>query len=355
MTYTTDHISSVLSVANAAMRDIFGSSIERSRLVTHSDESWDDFASSNETLQHTTGCFDPVLLRAHVKKSSAHLVPDLFHELYGHGFLLERSPIGKLFADSQRTALPELMASNRHEPYGILNPLRENLEAFAHWLESELCERTGHCTDWKRKEAALPTDAMAIYAYATGIQQRFTTLGFAKQYGIPMMPRKDAVKAVLLENFPIDRSKGDFAVLYGSRKPASDIDVFVVTDNIEGNVYWGWLDVYVLSHEQLIGSRHSLDLSVTDPIFTGDLVVGDDVRFECLRESLRQAPITQECIAYAEQASRAQDAFAADTSLDDEMRGKQARYAMCYQRQAAQMREGRKALTLRELSSSASI
>lgn len=340
-------LAQAVAKAHHAMRDLFGATIERTRLQIHNEESWCASRPTDVLLPHTTGYFDPIRMRAHLRSSSEHFIPDAFHEIYGHGFLLEQSPIGKLFHSQTAADLQTLLASDRHAPYGIVNSLRENLEAFAHWLEATLCEQTGYADAWKRKEHSLPIVAQALYAHATTTHKRLTTLGFAKQYGIPMQPDKNALATLLRTNFPIDTANGDLAILHGSRRPASDIDVLIVTDAWEGNAYWGWLDTYVLSHEKFQQACSRLELHVTDPILDGELVLGDEHRYAQVKEYLRHAPITSESVQTARQSEQEHARYLIDAPTERHPKGNS--YVQAYRTHAALLEQGRKTLTLREI------
>jgi len=59
------------------------------------------------------------------------------------------------------------------------------------------------------------------------------------------------------------------AVSYGSRRPYSDIDILIVSDKIEPAFNW-WLDLAVIPEAEFKRLLGLLDISVTDPLFSGN-------------------------------------------------------------------------------------
>ena len=131
-----------------------------------------------------------------------------------------------------------------------------------------------------------------------------SVINFSEQYGnlatfyAQGMARRTTPERVkrLLED--VCKNKLDsikFGVLFGSKKEFSDIDIYLVSDEIEP-FSSDWIDVRVHSQSRFEEGLRNFDLRVTDPLFSGEFVFGDKIYLEERTRRLEKQPITQEAI-----------------------------------------------------------
>ena len=99
------------------------------------------------------------------------------------------------------------------------------------------------------------------------------------------------------KQFKEDFKSIELALLYGSKKPYSDIDVFVVSDKIQ-DTFLNWLDVRSVSSQGLTDMLSKLDISATESLFTGEFITGNKAYLEQLKETAIKIPITEQAVTY---------------------------------------------------------
>ena len=91
------------------------------------------------------------------------------------------------------------------------------------------------------------------------------------------------------------------------------------------------------------------DISVTDPIFTGNLIYGDKNKFEQLKLQVLEQPITPEDIEYNFIEAIKQRELLPEIPENDKRRKDCLSYIESFLQNAKQLSLGHKALTLKEL------
>jgi ribosomal protein L30E len=87
-------------------------------------------------------------------------------------------------------------------------------------------------------------------------------------------------------------------ILYCSKKPYSDIDLLVLSKNQCRSRSNGWLDITEINNGEFIEKLQRLDIAVTDPLFSGEVIYGNKDTCNRLKNIALNIPITQESIAY---------------------------------------------------------
>jgi hypothetical protein len=152
----------------------------------------------------------------------------------------------------------------------------------------------------------------------------------------------------LLEDIYRDKIKNiKFAVLYGSKKGFSDIDLFIV-GNIE-DMNNDWLDVRNYSKEEFEKKLNLLDIEITDPLFSGEIVLGDKLYFEKSKQKVLSQPITEDAIKYNFCRSDEQLNLALKFDKSDINRNNGLLYSATYIRNALALKKGKKLLTKERL------
>lgn len=135
-------------------------------------------------------------------------------------------------------------------------------------------------------------------------------------------------------------------LLRGSQKPESDIDLFVVSNNASRNYFNGWLDIYEVNRIEFNDWAKKLDISVTDPIFSGNLIYGNKSYFEKVKRKIKNQPITQEAIIHHLSEIERLKKYKTNISHEEDSRKK---YIVSFSQNLEQLLLGNKPLTLKNL------
>jgi hypothetical protein len=149
----------------------------------------------------------------------------------------------------------------------------------------------------------------------------------------------------------VSRLYGDslhFAVLYGSQKPKSDIDLFIVSNNTSRNYYTGWLDIYELHKDDFLHQLTHLDMSVLDPLFSGTLIMGDTDLFTQSKQFFHSKAIDSSVIDYYISEISQLSSF---QSLDSITEKNRCSYLESFKKNLNLLQQGKKISTYNELSS----
>jgi hypothetical protein len=133
---------------------------------------------------------------------------------------------------------------------------------------------------------------------------------------------------------------------YGSKKPYSDIDIFIVSNNPSRNYFNGWLDIYELNVKDFEYLKNNLDISITDPISTGTQIYGTTL--EKHQNNILNQPITSEAINHNILRS-IQQKEALNKTTDARLIKIATGYAKTYELNAKELAQGNKILMLTEI------
>lgn len=347
-------LDSLLLDASSFIQSEFNLRLKQSQLKPYSPNNWQDFCQVNGFDVDSEGLYVPASYSAYVRTNSPVLVSNVFHEFYGHGLFVEHSKIGKKLVEIIKTGDDEKSflfdeINSQEQPLGLCKTNIGNYEGFAVWLEALLCEATENSKIWQSKRERLPDDFISLFEFFQDAEQRLSRFGFMSQLGFPKFYDDDKVLMVVRKLYGPVFDNVDFIVLYGSQKPESDIDLFVVSNNPSTNYFNGWLDVYELNREEFNQLSTNLDIGVTDPLFTGRLIYGDINSFERLKQQIQNQSITQEAITHnLAEAEKQRDALQ-HFSETDKRRKDCLSYIDSFSQNAGQLSLGNKPLTLTNL------
>ncbi len=280
--------------------NFFGFLPSETTLKTLSEDNWNKFCNLNGFDKNTNGLFVPVSQRAYVKEGTNSHISDVFHEYYGHGLYSEATPAGIKLVEHSRElgdisdyfyaerdpAIPGLCKHNIHD-----------YEGWATWVESRLCEITGYENIWLMKRETLPPEYIQLQEIFSDAEKRMTKIGLFGQMGFPKHYTNDNALELLKSFYGPDWTNVQYAFVYGSRRPESDIDFFVVS-NRNNNYFNGWLDIFEVSTDLFESWLKLLDISITDPLFSGQLIHGEKSRIEKLKKELLESKITPDSIEH---------------------------------------------------------
>lgn len=320
-------ITELRNEVNDFLNQRFGIYSESSTLTIHDDNSWNAFCERGSYEKSANGLYLPKSLSAHIRDSEF-VAQNLFHELFGHGLFVEKSLIGKLVRENKDKRF--------YNEY----------EGFALWIEWYLSNLVG-CNEIfeKRFNKFQPQETelfrrMADHFLEFGDYNLLYTLGFEKHYDT------NVLRDILSKMYRNKEMK--FALAYGSKKPFADIDFFIVSDEIHSFTNH-WLDVYAIKEEDFDFFLSRLDISITDPLFSGEFVMGDRNYFERCKQRIEQEEISEDAIAYHKNHVGKTRVWASRYPENSPERFSCQRYGVSYELNASELSLGRKPKTLGEI------
>lgn len=233
--------------------------LEKTELLTYNKQEWKNFCRKNNLLAK----------QSHYKNNIAHLLSEtedrninLFHEYYGNGLYFEHS------------------ANNN----------KIEAEGFALWMEYYLS--TVFNINYNNKFNNLTKASKSLLATFAEYSDCYTDYGLMYSCGMPKYYNKNILKEILKKIY----NNIDLALLYGSKKPYSDIDIFIISE--QKPIFLEWLDIYALPLEEANNLIELLDISVTEALFTGEYILGDKNLLNYLRKKTIKTKITEQAILH---------------------------------------------------------
>jgi hypothetical protein len=138
-------------------------------------------------------------------------------------------------------------------------------------------------------------------------------------------------------------------ILYGSKKPESDIDLFVVSDNKSFNYTNGWLDIYELNIEEFEDLATKMDISVTDPLFGGDLIFGNVQYLSRIKNELEHKEVTTSMISHNQSRACEQEQLSNLVPQNSREYKICKGYAQSYNIMSRELQTGKKYMTKNQL------
>jgi hypothetical protein len=270
------------------------------------------------------GVFLPPHLAAHVNRDAR---PELaiLHEYFGHGLYCEYAKQAQALVAGEKTPLLEDIA-----------------ESVAVWIEDKLATAIGLHDAFNAKYGSNRSPAQRMED-AYGHHVVWFSHGFPKHYDAALL---DTVLTRVL-GAPYERVR--VALLFGSRKPYSDIDLYLVTDDPIPEFANHWLDLHVRTPAVVEQGITLLDATVTHPLLTGDVIRGDSRYINSLRKRIAATPITPAAIQLALNQAAAHRADAMQYPAESENQRLCRRSERIHTTLAHELANGRRTLTADEL------
>src|SRR3989344_5651807 len=327
-------------------------------------EQWITFCRRYGFSKNSEGTFIPRNLTAYLLAETPNLPVNLFHELFGHGLYFEYSEKGQSLQDLELRLMREerrllrrdftmqqLAEVRANSP--MLRLIRKNqndllFESFAIWTEEYLSGLFGFQDLFKAKYPDFSKQLGEALDEIRRFQANFGEACLFYELGFPKYRSIDELREIIPKALARDLSDDDFVLVYGSRKPYSDVDIFVVSEE-ETTAKTTWLDCFWMPHAIHDYKLSVFDVAVTDPLFTGELISGNADELERKRKKVLIQPITNEAIyyniIYAREQAILADRFPRGT------RGYTAgkSYSFTYRRNALALKQGKRLLTKRDI------
>jgi len=347
-------LDSILLDASSFVISEFGFDIEQSKLNPYSPENWQEFCQVNNFNLNSSGIYVPASYSAYVRTDSLFLTSNIFHEFYGHGLFVEHSQIGKRLTeiiqnngDEKSFIFDEI--NPQEQTFGIAKHNIHNYEGFAVWLEALLCNETGNSNVWSAKKDGLREDYSQLFEFFKDAESRLSRFGLISQMGFPKQYDDDKVLGIVRKLYGSNFNNVDFVVLYGSQKPESDIDLCIVSSNPSNQYFNGWLDIAELNREDFRNRINNLDIALTDAMFSGRLIFGDENSFHQYKQTILEKPISHEMVEYNKRKSNLQKEYLSSYQDNNRMKKLCISYIDSFSQNAEQLSLGNKPLTLENL------
>ena len=360
-------LQSYLDSSNAFYLDLLGYKQEQTKLNVLDYEQWQALCKKQEGNQDASGMFQPRSQIAVINSENDAYPLNLFHEYFGHGLFYERTLAGKRLVDLEQKLMQEEKEHFEGIPFSLkeLKRFRENNATFKHmqqereenldlyenfaiWTEYLLAKHFG-INQFEMRYDSMPEsersqfDKILAFSKRYGNLSTFYAVGFERKITIPR------VKMLLEDVYRNLLQDARLVVVYGSRKPFSDIDIFAVSDNLP-EIDTNWLDVRVCSVKDFEEGVKLFDITITDPLLTGEIIYGDKDYLEQQKTRLVRQPITEEAIKYNIKQSERQERMALEFSVGSNENFRGMSYSLTYLRNAFALREGKRLLTKSRMS-----
>lgn len=342
----------------------------------HPFDGWGIFCNYTGTNPDAEGVFFPRRLEAHLLEPNKFFEITFFHEFFGHGLFCEYSKIGRelVLLEKRLEGLEKKVLGSQEDPAKTKITIDENnpyfkqylekkeqvqgfyeanvklYEGFALWMEHFLAKKNNKKAFFEeRYERQDFIIWKKVLEDILKFEDEFGSHAVIYSCGLPKKYNKEIVLDLLKRIYKDSFEKINLAVLYGSKKPYSDIDLFVVTEDRTRNVCNDWIDIYQVNKNEFIRMINLLDISVTDPIFSGDELISTGYNLTRFQKQVLNTPITQESIKYNLMRAKEQEDTVKNPYLSSRDKKVWAGYIKTYRINAQELGKGRKILTLNNI------
>lgn len=356
-------LSDYIQRAEEVLEDEFGVKPERSRLIYH--ENWSSFAKENCLNPSSESVFLPKGLTAHIPQESLDKVlPLIYHELEGHGNYCEHTLQGRKLVEDEKM-FSQLKGEDKlefaSECSAYFQKIKPYFEGFAVWMEEFLLNAVGREDIWlerKEKSKQMPLDAQHSYfdAYSMlkgfeeekGTYELWYTVGFPKRFD------KKTITNIAKEKLKGRFDDLEFLILGGSKKPYSDIDLCaILKESVRTDEYKHSRVIDLVQYNLSDFKRHldNFEIFATEPVFTSELIFGDESKFEDLKSRIKnKSPNEEVCHNLLKKSVCILENSKSYFNCDDFTNSiVHLAYALSYETFAKEYSSGSKVLTYREV------
>lgn len=351
----------IINQCNHLYEDLLGYTVENSALYTLPDEEWSNFINENEYNKDSLGVYLPRNQTAVVKEGS---ILNLFHEYYGHGLYCEKTKKGQELVGLEKKLLEEEREEFKYENFTLeeLKEYRnsnetfqelikfrdENLfeyELFAVWSEYFLSKKFGIREEFEEKYK--PSENKTINDLIE-MNNCFGDLGTFYQFDLPRCTNVKRTNTLIHDILKDGIKSVKFGVLFGSKKEFSDFDIYLISDEITP-FHNDWIDVRIHTMERFKQGLEFFDVRVTDPIFSGEFILGNYKLFEKSKKLLENQRISQEAIRKNYERSRMYNDYEnSNLMLCDKVNHPES-YVTTYLANAHALEQGKRLFTYKNL------
>jgi hypothetical protein len=358
------NIEEVLRSSHYFYTDLLGYTVNETSLTSIPDTEWGQYTQARGLNPNSEGVYLPRSQEAIMKADNP---LSLFHEYFGHGLYFEHTGAGNGIIQLEQELLSE--EANEFEgrrftsedlelfrkssaTYDKLirekdNSL-ENFELFAVWTEKLLDIKYGsNGTDWadKYQGQELLHEKVGMIDECSKRNGLLYTL---YDSGLRRNTTPTQVNRLIDDIYKDSKKDIVFAILYGSKQEFSDIDVLMVSKGI-GGIETNCLDISAYTPESFEKGIEMFDVSLTDPLVSGEFLFGDQDYYNRMKESLKTQEITKEAIEYNRSRSEEQSFVATQWRDNPKRYAIGLGYGQTFSRMSIELSNGRRLLTKKEL------
>ena len=361
------NIKSLLYYSNQFYQELLGYKPKKTSLYKIPEFQWDSFVRKRALNSNSSGIYLPRNQTAIIKLNGKLTPLSLFHEYFGHGLYCEQSLQGRELVSLERRLLKEEKQKFQKRQFSseeirqfrqqnqtfqkLCNFLKEKLSAyeiFAIFTEFLLSREFNLRNDFERKYDSLAKQDKEAIANIISFNQQYGDLATFYNFGLSRITNPQIVNRLLKELYKDKIRDARFALLYGSRKEFSDIDVFAVSNNLQETDSL-WLDVRVYSISEFEERIKMFDVAVTDPIFTGELLFGDEEYLKQKRGQLQEQLISDLAIKHNLKQSKKQKDLAFKFPINSRENIHGLDYSLTYSANALALSKGQRVFTKKDL------
>jgi hypothetical protein len=307
-------IKSLLISCNEFYQELLGYSCKKTQLFVIPSKKWKKFVKKAGLDTYSTGAYFPRNQMAIISDNNP---LSLFHEYFGHGLYCEQNLIGRKLVELEKKLMEEekiffrntknLNSQNLQKFRRQNRTFRELIkfkrqnqgkyELFAIWTEYLLSRENNMLNSFEKKYENLTKKEKEIVENIINFSKIFGDLATFYAQGMAKQINVERVKKLLEEIYKDKLKNAKFILLYGSKKEFSDIDIFMVGENIP-ELHSSWLDVRVYNPKNFEKRVKLFDIAITNPIMTGEFLFGDLDYFEATKKQILSQPITKKVIEY---------------------------------------------------------
>ncbi|MFH1310920.1 MAG: hypothetical protein ABIH65_00760 [Nanoarchaeota archaeon] len=357
-------LSSYIESSNSFYQDLLGYKPEQTSLQEINESEWKEFVKQRGLNSNSSGIYLPRNQTAIIREENP---LSLFHEYFGHGLFCEQTLIGRKLVDLEKKLLKEEKQEFNEREFVLddINKFRQqnqtfqeleefrkqNLaryELFAIWTEYLLSKEFGLRDDFERRYDILNKESKEVIDSITNFSKWYGNLATFYEFGLRKIQDKKRLIKLSQDLFNGSLNRTRLILHFGSKKPFSDIDLFMASNDIPPS-YDSWLDVRAYKFDEIESGVNALNPMITYPIMIGDLVFGKEEYLRELKRKILAQPITEEAIAFSLKEHEAEKRRSKDESLGDYLQSKNLRSNKIFLTNALALKNGYKLLTVKEL------
>ncbi|MEM4605611.1 MAG: nucleotidyltransferase domain-containing protein [Candidatus Pacearchaeota archaeon] len=345
--------------------DILGYFPEKTSLQQIPETQWNDFATRRGLNPNSFGIYLPRNQTAIIRDENP---LSLFHEYFGHGLYCEQNLTGRKLINLEKILLEEERQKFSNSIFSLEDLQRfrkqsqtfqelekfkqENLgryELFAVWTEYFLSDKFGFLKNFERKYDSMSKKDRETLESLINFSKSYGDLATFYVQGMARRTTAERVKRLLEDIYKDKLQNVRFALLYGSKKEFSDIDVFIVGEELP-RISNEWIDVTIYNPLHFEYSVSMFDVAITDPLFSGEVVISrNNLEIKDYREKLKNQAITKEAVFYNLIKSKEQLLFSLYFPENSKERKIGINYSKTYFANYLALKEGKRLFTKNEL------
>lgn len=350
----------IINNFNKDYNQLLGYGPKRQAINLLSRDKWEKFVQKYNLNPKSEGVFIPRISTSFINKESSIYPINLFHEYYGHGLFFEYTKEGKFIESMEKRlvndekryfrdkkisikSLENYRESNPH--FKMLNNFRGNsikYELFAIWTEYFLSKKFCLESLFEQRYGGFNDFVKDSLNEIINFQDNYGTLGTFYTFGFPKYPNKNRIENILSSIYGQEKLKSlDLVLLYGSKKPYSDIDLYILSeDNDIGDVESTWIDIKVEKKKIFEDRLRNFDVYISSFLLNSDFILGEKSYYHQMKEQLVSLPITESMIKYNLLNSKIQRDYAYKNPKNSGERIRGLSYASTYLKNALALKQG---------------